>query len=83
MLRTALEIHFERFVKVDISLRPMLSLVIILPSAQEMDECSNSHACLCGGPNSPVTVKDIEILGYDLFIIDNTFTIIVKAGLGV
>jgi len=43
-------------------------------------ECSNSRVCLCGGSNSSVTEEDVVILGYDLFDMNESFTIIVKAG---
>ena len=36
--------------------------------------------CLCGGPNSSVTQEDAKILGYELYDINDSLTILVKAG---
>lgn len=45
-----------------------------------MEKCNDSEKCLCDGPNSSVTHEDAKILGYDLFDINDSFVIVVKAG---
>lgn len=45
-----------------------------------MEKCRNPERCLCGGPNSSVTQEDVKILGYELFEVNDSLKIVVKAG---
>ena len=45
-----------------------------------MVKCVNSEMCLCGGSTSSVTQADAKILGYELFDINESYTIVVKTG---